>query len=214
MKLLALLASLASVLGQVITLDDSSFEKQTQAATGATTGDWFVKFYAPWCGHCKHLAPTWEEFAKEKSDELKVNVAKVDCTSNRATCKRFNVRGYPTLVFMKEGVMYKYQGQRSIDAFSKFVEGGYENYKGVEVPNELPASAMATSILADLKSQLTALAVAQPMVFAAAAAAVIVSILVILSLLVSLCTTPREKPEVKEEEQLPEPKKEEAKKED
>lgn len=47
-----LLAAVAAVVvsgaSEVVTLDDSNFEHLTQAATGATTGDWFVKFYAPW----------------------------------------------------------------------------------------------------------------------------------------------------------------------
>lgn len=34
---------------QVVVLDDQNFEHLTQAATGATTGDWFVAFKAPWC---------------------------------------------------------------------------------------------------------------------------------------------------------------------
>ena len=43
----------------VVTLTSKTFEHLTQAATGATTGDWFVMFYAPWCGHCRELMPTW-----------------------------------------------------------------------------------------------------------------------------------------------------------
>ena len=60
---------------------------------------YMVKFYAPWCGHCKKLAPTWNQFADEQAGVI--NVGKVDCTeeTNKALCSQFNVKGYPTLLY-------------------------------------------------------------------------------------------------------------------
>lgn len=80
-------------------LDDSNFEHLTQAATGATTGDWFIKFYAPWCGHCKRLVPAWNELATEVKG--RVNVAKVDCTVpgpvRTGATRRIGMRTYSSM---------------------------------------------------------------------------------------------------------------------
>ena len=58
----------------------------------------FVKFFAPWCGHCKRLAPTWEELAAKYADAEGVTIAKVDCTAegntNKELCDGQDVRYY------------------------------------------------------------------------------------------------------------------------
>ena len=128
-------------------LTDKNFEHLTQAATGMTTGAWFVKFYAPWCGHCKGLAPIWEEIASELKSEM--TVAKVDCTSERSTCKRFGVRGYPTLILFKRGLQYRYQDSRTKENLLNFarIKGTEEDSDaedGMVIP--APKSAIAQFI--------------------------------------------------------------------
>ena len=59
----------------------------------------FVKFYAPWCGHCKKMAPAWSELAAEinPDDEWEANILSVDCTQYKSTCTENGVSGYPTV---------------------------------------------------------------------------------------------------------------------
>lgn len=116
----------------VIELDDSNFEHLTQATTGATTGDWFVAFVAPWCGHCKRLHPTWEELAKELKGMI--NVARLDATANEYTASRFNIRGFPTIKFLRQGKMYDYNGARTVEALKEFALDQSKRGEGKPIP--------------------------------------------------------------------------------
>jgi len=42
---------------------------------------WFIKFYTPWCGHCKELAPHWDKLATETKGQVKIS--EVNCDESR-----------------------------------------------------------------------------------------------------------------------------------
>lgn len=54
--------------------------------------DVLVEFYAPWCGHCKKLAPTYDNLGQHFSDSEDVIIAKMDATANDIPDRRFKVR--------------------------------------------------------------------------------------------------------------------------
>lgn len=133
-----LFEDVASDHSQVITLTDGNFEHDTQAATGATTGDWLVEFYAPWCGHCKALAPIWEEVAK--SLKGKVSVAKVDATENTNLAGRFKIRRFPTIILFKNKKMYEYEkGPRTLEDVKLFATKSYSKVEAKDVPPPMTA---------------------------------------------------------------------------
>lgn len=82
-----------------------------------------VEFYAPWCGHCKTLAPIYEETAKALAGNDKIILAKVDATENEIP--GVQIQGFPTLKFYpannKENAM-EYQGDRTKEGFMKFLK--------------------------------------------------------------------------------------------
>jgi len=100
--------------------------------TETAQGEWLLEFYAPWCGHCKSLAPKYEELATKVKG--KFNIAKIDCTIEQPLQTRFSIGGFPTIKFLKDGKLYQYSGQRTVDAFVEFLEGGYSSVTPTDVP--------------------------------------------------------------------------------
>lgn len=108
---------------------------------GDESKDVFVKYYAPWCGHCKKLAPVWEELAdlykKDESSESLI-IADIDATANDVSIE---IKGYPTLVLYPANdkanpIIHK--GGRDLESLAKFIKenGSLVSEVEVEIPEK------------------------------------------------------------------------------
>jgi len=102
---------------QVVT--DDNFSKIVDGSKNV-----LLEIYAPWCGHCKQLAPTYEQIAKDFRTEKNVVIAKLDGTENNKIPQQYDVKGYPTLLFFAQGQPVNepipYDGSRSHDDLMAF----------------------------------------------------------------------------------------------
>lgn len=95
-----------------------------------------VEFYAPWCGHCKQLAPIYDKVGEHFKDSDDVVIAKMDATANELEHTR--ITSFPTIkLYLKgENQVVEYNGPRTFDGLTKFVETGGVDGAGVEEPVE------------------------------------------------------------------------------
>ncbi|CAD8077716.1 unnamed protein product [Paramecium primaurelia] len=101
----------------VIVLTDDNLDETILNSKDA----WFVEFYAPWCGHCKKLAPEWAKLATSLKGEIKV--AKIDASVEGSKSKtKYKVEGFPTIRFFGAG---------------EKVDGDYESFDGARDYNTL-----------------------------------------------------------------------------
>ncbi|XP_046671833.1 protein disulfide-isomerase A6 homolog isoform X3 [Homalodisca vitripennis] len=81
----------------VVELTDSNFDELVLESEDM----WLVEFFAPWCGHCKNLAPHWAQAATELKGKVKLGA--VDATVHQVKASRYGVQGYPTIKFFAPG---------------------------------------------------------------------------------------------------------------
>eukprot|EP00967_Tisochrysis_lutea_P025674 scaffold29650_cov40-Tisochrysis_lutea.AAC.1 len=121
LRLTTLLAATTAAVAGPVELTPANFDELVINSGKAA----FVKFFAPWCGHCKKLKPDWDALAEVHEGSQKVLIADVDCTAaGKPLCEKYGVRGYPTLKYFnppsEDGEDYK--GGRTLAELKKFAE--------------------------------------------------------------------------------------------
>lgn len=104
--------------------------KNFQSAVIDSNNDVLMKFYAPWCGHCKKLAPIWEQLASDLKDVPNLVIAKFDSTANEVD--GLEIRGYPTLKFYPRGSKQSpvdYSAGRELDDIKAWLKENSPAYK-------------------------------------------------------------------------------------
>lgn len=142
MKLLYTLSTLALTSAAVVDLTNDNFDSELKEKDLA-----LVKFFAPWCGHCKNMAQDWIDASDELADNEKVLIGEVDCTQQRDLCGKQSVQGYPTLKAFKKGVFSDEVYTRQKNAVVDYVK----SQLGGEAGDDAAASAEAPK--KDVKSE-------------------------------------------------------------
>ncbi|GMI32041.1 hypothetical protein TeGR_g9699 [Tetraparma gracilis] len=119
---LAAASSATPFVGEVTVLTSAS----APGILSTSSALWLLDFYAPWCGHCKKLAPVLDQVAAEiklggeRAPPLAIGT--VDATVHKELASEHSVKGYPTLLAYRDGEYTKYQGGRSREAILEWAQ--------------------------------------------------------------------------------------------
>lgn len=106
---------------------------------------WLVKFYAPWCSHCKALEPAWKQLAKKLQG--RVRLAKVDCIAESWLSDQYDVESFPTIKLIADRHQYTFAGPRKLEAFELFATNGWKMMQGETLPKDKPWQERALKVV-------------------------------------------------------------------
>ena len=86
----------------------------------------FALFYAPWCGHCKNVLPTWKEL-EQKMDGKHCRVVSVNSEENPDLLEAHGIKGFPTFKWLPYGMNHpadgeEYNGGRTMESFIEYMQ--------------------------------------------------------------------------------------------
>ena len=120
----------------------------------AATRHVMVEFYAPWCGHCKKLAPILDEAATTLQSDEEVVIAKMDATANDVPSE-FDVQGYPTLYFVTpSGKVTSYDSGRTADDIVDFIKKSKETAAAAATTTQVPPASEKAAAAEPVKDEL------------------------------------------------------------
>jgi thiol-disulfide isomerase/thioredoxin len=79
--------------------------------------------YADWCGHSKNLIPVWQQLENNFINDSSIEIVKVEETQDPAIVQKYQVRGFPTILAIKNGQRIDYKGDRSLASLTEFANG-------------------------------------------------------------------------------------------
>merc|ERR1712032_432942 len=104
----------------IMELNERNFDKVT------SKGHTFVKFYAPWCGHCKQMEPDWKEvgefLTRNPIENIDLTIGEINCVENSILCLKEAVDAYPTIrMYKPDNTAEEYMYARSANRMKRFL---------------------------------------------------------------------------------------------
>ncbi len=113
----------------VITLTDENFDQNIVGK------NFLIKFFAPWCKHCKMLGPVFFELGEVLRMRSSYHVGTVDCTTEYELCRRFEIHGYPTMVHVtQDGLSRRYMRGRDAPVMASYLADKSMHALGSPIP--------------------------------------------------------------------------------